>query len=242
MIKTYSIANDTLNGAVGLSSLRVEIETSTITVALESIKASGDVLEITFKAALGTNAQTELTTIVNNHMGVELDIPENVEAKITSEPPFMENKEGVFTLYTKIEGAAEACDISFDVNGLATITNVEAIENEYLLAAGATKTLLLTVPYGMAAWNGTDIVGGGGLKVIEAGVLDSDLGAYTGFPSARLNYYVHNMRIEIPHYEYISSYKANVYAGMELYLTIKNIGSVTRNIGSNFFLHEKVTE
>lgn len=238
----YSIANDTLNGAVGLTSLKLEIHTSGITVALDSVHASGDSLTITFKAPLGTNALTELNTLVANHLGVEIHAPEQVDAKVLSSPPFYENKEGELVLYTKIEGASEACDVSFDANGLATITNVEAIENEYLLPAGATKTLLVTVPYGMAAWNGTDIVGGGGLKVIEAGVMDTDLGTYSGFVNARINYYATNMRIEIPHYEYISSYKANVYMGMELFMTIKNIGNVTRNIGCNYFLHEKVSE
>lgn len=51
-----------------LDNLKLQIESSTITIALDSISLSGtNSLSIAFKASLSTSEETELTTIVNNH-------------------------------------------------------------------------------------------------------------------------------------------------------------------------------
>jgi hypothetical protein len=72
---TYAISTGTPNGAVAEDSLKKEIQDSTISVAIDFINTSGDVLDVHFKAALSANDQITLTLIVNNHDGEPLEDP-----------------------------------------------------------------------------------------------------------------------------------------------------------------------
>lgn len=72
----YSIASDTLNGAVS-DSLEQEIRDSNITIALSGISIIGDVLDISFKADLVEPDISTLNSLIANHTGVNLQ-QENV--------------------------------------------------------------------------------------------------------------------------------------------------------------------
>jgi len=71
LVFTYSIANDTVQAIVNAGLLRSQIETSAITIALDSIVTVNDILTITFKANLSALEHTELTSLVNLHNGYE---------------------------------------------------------------------------------------------------------------------------------------------------------------------------
>ena len=66
---TYSVADDTANAAVSLSSLDREIRASAIATTLRYSEVAGDVLDITFDDALSGGDQTLLGTIVGAHDG-----------------------------------------------------------------------------------------------------------------------------------------------------------------------------
>lgn len=67
---TYSVADDTLNGAVDAGRLKVEIQADNdITIALEGIDVVADDLNIEFKAVLSTDEQTALGAVVGLHTG-----------------------------------------------------------------------------------------------------------------------------------------------------------------------------
>jgi hypothetical protein len=66
---TYSISEDTLNGKVAVDSLKESIESSSIIFSLSSIVASGDSLQINFKANIGASEKDELDSIVASHDG-----------------------------------------------------------------------------------------------------------------------------------------------------------------------------
>jgi len=66
---TYSIANDTANGAVNGTSLVEEIQASAIMIALDNIDAKGDVLDVWFKDALSISDETALSTLIGAHTG-----------------------------------------------------------------------------------------------------------------------------------------------------------------------------
>lgn len=68
-IYAYSIANDTLNGAVANVKLSNEIQASAIVVALQGASTSNDILTIEFKATLSTADQAILDTVVAAHDG-----------------------------------------------------------------------------------------------------------------------------------------------------------------------------
>lgn len=75
----YSVANDTANGKVS-DTLLVEIGSSSILYALNSLTVSADVLTISFQDALSAGDKTILDGIVLSHAGIELEpSPEVVE-------------------------------------------------------------------------------------------------------------------------------------------------------------------
>jgi len=67
---TYSVADDTANGAVHPRSLDAEIRASTIVTALDGIATAGDVLSIKMKDALSSSDETTLDGLVEAHQGV----------------------------------------------------------------------------------------------------------------------------------------------------------------------------
>lgn len=73
---TYSIAGDTLNGAVALVKLQKEIKNSAIVIALKEINSGGDDLDVVFKDALSAGDETILDGIITAHDGIEETIRE----------------------------------------------------------------------------------------------------------------------------------------------------------------------
>ena len=72
-ITRYSyVETDTLNDVVALGSLENEIRTSAIVTALEALSTIGTDIHIDFKEALSTGDETLLTSLVNNHEGVQI--------------------------------------------------------------------------------------------------------------------------------------------------------------------------
>jgi hypothetical protein len=70
---TYSVANDTLNGELNQASLFSEILNSSITVALDHINSTNDVLDIWFKSNLVGSEWTTLSGVVAAHTGAFTD-------------------------------------------------------------------------------------------------------------------------------------------------------------------------
>lgn len=81
---TYSVANDTANGAVANWVLKQEIlAKSTITIAPKDVYVAADVLTITMKDALSAGEQTDLTNVVAAHAGkqTETSMPHTTDGK-----------------------------------------------------------------------------------------------------------------------------------------------------------------
>jgi len=85
---TYSIAEDTLNGAVAASKLATEIGASAIVTAFDHISTSGDVLDIWFKDALSAGDETILDGVVAAHDGINTssNLQDLANQKIIDEP------------------------------------------------------------------------------------------------------------------------------------------------------------
>lgn len=69
---TYSVGNDTANGAVAVDRLEVEIQRSSIATSLSSVSALADVLDVAFPTALSGADETTLDSLVAAHDGVPL--------------------------------------------------------------------------------------------------------------------------------------------------------------------------
>jgi len=83
----YSVSADTLNGRVNTVTLTQEIANAVITIALDHINVSDDVLNIWFKAAITPAEESELDAIVADHdgkLGVS-DTPDTIIAQLTLE-------------------------------------------------------------------------------------------------------------------------------------------------------------
>jgi len=78
---TYSVSADTLNGKVNPTTLTQEIRTSSITIAVDYVQVSGDILNIWVKASLSVDEVTTLSLIVAAHVGT-LGVSENPDTII----------------------------------------------------------------------------------------------------------------------------------------------------------------
>lgn len=69
-LKTYSIANDTANGVVDMTSLSEEISATTHVVGFDGLEVNGDNLSI---IGASINNEIGLDQVVNSHSGISLD-------------------------------------------------------------------------------------------------------------------------------------------------------------------------
>jgi len=68
---TYSIASDTLNGAVFATTIKKTILESSIVTAFDYILTNGDVLDVWFKSSISAGDETTLGSIISAHNGVD---------------------------------------------------------------------------------------------------------------------------------------------------------------------------
>lgn len=114
---TYSIANDTLNGALASDELAIAIQDSAIVTAFDKIQYTDDVLDIWFKDSLSSGDKDILDTLVSEHDGVvELTVDTvHIESARTNYhgDPIIVNREIVGTLF------ATAANFQVGVSGCA---------------------------------------------------------------------------------------------------------------------------
>ena len=139
--KTYSIANDTLNGAYAGDSLTSEIQASAIVTALDSINTEDDDLNIVFKDTLSGGDTTILDGIVAAHDGTiiaEATTPKDVDGvplsrtKITKTGWHFQAQSVEFT--TSTLNSVYNKDVNGDDLGYTTIKFFD--ENDDELVAG----------------------------------------------------------------------------------------------------------
>lgn len=155
---TYSIQNDFPNQLIDAGVLTAEIEaSSTIVQILSGIGIAGDVVTVTFVAALGDPTETdELDTIVGAHQGPPLEVPEalgeipivaenkNIDATdqvwgaIALSPAYGENVEAGLALVHR----SNNCDVEvtlrcWDGTTETTITQATFADTSDVFALGA---------------------------------------------------------------------------------------------------------
>lgn len=74
-VYTYTIADDTLNGAVHGGTLQAEIAASGVTVAVDYINTHDGFVDVYMKDALGAPDHAALTAVLGAHTGVDPDLP-----------------------------------------------------------------------------------------------------------------------------------------------------------------------
>lgn len=128
--ETYSIANDTLNGAVDAGSLHAEILASSIVTQLVGVSTDptgGDNLYIEFVTAITSAEKASLDTIVANHSGA------------SSEDDFLDDDTG--------------WSISVEDRDLTAPPASPTLDTYYIVATGATGDWA-TRDNTIASWNG----------------------------------------------------------------------------------------
>jgi hypothetical protein len=222
---TYSIANDTANGALAADALKAEYEASAIVTALDSISSSGDDLNVKCKAALSAGDQTILDGVVAAHTGVSTD-EGTTPVEVDNITPFAAK-----TL--KINGVVKK--LFKRVHGVASSD----------IASGATVNIDFTVPYAHAKFTGAEIFGcelGDSLKFYVLDTANNDYsGAPTsspGYPNYILNQFGYDVRMPADRYKNTSDYDADLYTGMIIRCEYTNNGGSTKKIYMNSWLHE----
>lgn len=227
LYKDYSIANDTLNGALIASQLKDEIQASAITVALDNISSTGDTVTITFKADITAEIAT-LDSVVAAHDGILVAIADPVE--VESSPAFASKytKDGK-SLFKRVHGVGPVSVPVYDAND----------------EANTVKTIELTISYPEAKFTGADIIGTELGDIVDFTVHDTDNNDISGLPTTspyapniQLNQFGFNVVMTGGSYSNTSQYDASLYQGMKLRAKIKNMGAATKNFYMNVELHE----
>lgn len=118
------------------------------------------------------------------------------------------------------------------------------------IAAGATDTIELIVPYTQAKINALEILGACHGDTANFNVYDNEAGiitsmsastGYTAIPNAKLNQFGFNVCMRKDFHKEESQYDADVIQGMRLELEITNSKDEEVLIGANFILHELVS-
>lgn len=208
----YSVANDTLNGAVALAELRDEILASAITVALDQCSVSEDVLTITFKAAHSVDEETILDLIVADHDGVEETVVETIK---NIQNPFADKiLPNGKKLYRRKHGKRQ----SIPGNGSGKIQFV--------------------VPYAVAKIDEVEIVNCSATDTCHLKVLDNDAGTFSTVPNYLLNQFGFDVNLSDIYYTDTSNYDAELYQSMVVEIEYFNNEAEAKDIGVNFVLHE----
>lgn len=216
----YSIANDTANGALSGADLKSEIESSSITIALNDVSSAGDTLTINFKANLSAGEETTLNGVVSAHTGVITKSAEPVEVEVT--PPFANKKltDGR-SLFKRVHGAN------------ATIS------------ANSTGTIDITVPYSEVKFTGAAIINCAVGDTVDFTVHDTynndisglDTGTYGN--NVQLNQFGYDVEMSKDFYENTSQYDASLYQNMIVRCSYtNNDANNSRYVAVNFEMHE----
>lgn len=245
--KTYSVANDTLNGAAVEDVLMDKVDESIITTPIISIGVTNDVLTYTFKSEPTAGELTVLDLITNNHDGVPYsEAPERVE--ISKEPSFTSKK--------------------VMVNGVekSLFKRVHGVRSP-VIPANTTGYFELVIPYPMSKFTGAELFGVDRLDTLDFFILDNDTNSYSGLPldpygpNFPLNQF--GFDVEMPgetleaiyntedppaiigyrnhgngNYANTSNYDADLFQSMIVMCAYKNNSPVDKIISGNFWLHE----
>jgi hypothetical protein len=215
--KIYSIANDTLNGAVANRDLHNEIMASDIVIVLDSVSTADDILTIKFKAALSVEDEATLTALVAAHTGVstERDTPTIVD--IHDRPVFSNTvlSDGSI-LYLKIHG----------MMGIVPAATLD--ENDGSIIPGELE-LEFTIPYPEVYMQGMEIF--------------SDILCMTDMQIKHPMYgvlekYGFNVCVGVQKYIREADYAARLPQGLVISAMLKNVELVDQEMGVNFILHE----
>lgn len=112
---------------------------------------------------------------------------------------------------------------------------------ETTLVPNSDSVIIFTIPHAWCKITTVEIVGAPYKLLCDFEVLDSVAGTYTTIPNYVLNKFGFNVNIAKDFYKDHSEYDADLYAGMQLRVTLKNPGTAVDNVGLNIILHEVVS-
>lgn len=105
-------------------------------------------------------------------------------------------------------------------------------------STGAAKKFAFTVPYTICKITGVDVVNSLAGDCVDFKVLDTATGAYTTVPNYQLNQFGFCVYPSKDYYHHKSVYDADLFAGMQVEVTVTPVDSVARSLYANLILHE----
>lgn len=206
---TYSIADDTANGALDSRRLHNEIAASAIVTALDRVDTSGDVISVYFKASLSSTDEDILDGLVEDHTGEPY-----VEHDIVKTEPFADKKVGEKRLFQRTTGVSQSC------------------------AAESTTNIDFVVPYDHAKINGASVINCEPGDYVNFKVFDTPTGSLSGYPNVQLNQFAFNVQLPKDFYLCKSMYDADLIKNLKIRVEYYNASSSAKTIGVNYYMHE----
>lgn len=210
---TYQyLVTDTANNLVASDALKQSIEKeSGITIQVNGVSYNTTHINIEFADALpGTQKADHLDGLVTAHTGEKLIYPD--EVIVDSSPPF----------------AAKVLP-----NGKKLFSRVKG--EEYSLSAGS-NTLDFAIPYPQVKFNELEIIGCELGDNATLRIKDDASGTYSTVPNYTLNTFGENVYMAKDYYHRASSYDADLYYGMRIYIEFESESAKTVYV--NYILHE----
>ena len=206
----------TYDKIVNVKRLTLEINSSEISVALDSVVSSGTSCDITFKSALSASEVTILDLMVENHSGVPLPL-KTMSVKVVEEvgvnvlPAFAAKVRDGKKLYSRTRGL------------------------KHTLAIGDNFPNFV-VPYAECLFNEIEIINGELGDSVDLFILDTASGALTTIPNYPLNQFGDGVFIASDFYKRGSSYDAALFGGLQINMRYNSV--TAKDIYVNYILHE----
>lgn len=207
---TYSVVSDITAQKVSVGTLTEDIQASSITIALDHINVTGDVLDIVFKNAISVAEETTLDSVVLAHAGNPL--PQDLKrVEVEAQPPFANKIIGTKKIYNRVTGKT------------------------FSLSVGS-NTCDFSIPYPHMKIVGVEVINGEIGDIVDFTVHDDASGTYSGYANLQLNQFGFDVNIAPDYYRRVCNYDADVYQNMVLKMTYNSQSAKT--IYVNYLVHE----
>jgi hypothetical protein len=195
------------------------IQQSSISIALDHIETNGSGSSMTvlvwFKDVLSSQDYSTLTSVMSSYSNTASIQLQSIA--ITSVPP-----NGAKTIV---------------VNGVSHKLYVRNTGIQQTLVSGS-NTVTFTVPYSWIQLMGAAVINCEALDTISFYVYDTAAGTYSGTPNTLLNQFGFTVNLPKDFYETLSTFQADLYAGMVISLIYTSASAKT--VGFNILMNQVI--
>ena len=224
---TFSITDDTQNGAFDRQSFKQSVRVSGISQPINDVQAAGDVVSTLFDGTLDNDDKIVFEVVAAAHTGVPAEIRPD-EVVVTANPSFTKKEADGKKLFRRVHGIKKAIAAASGGSDGETVFDIVIPYNNCKI----NEIQIFWAPEGCCV----------DLKVYDTpqGHVQIGMGvpAQAVTPDLMLNQFGFNACVAKDVFKEKSSYDADLIKDMKVEVTLKNPTAETKDIGVNFILHE----